>query len=617
MKTLRNSIEVSTLAVTLLVFSLIVFLGTNGLPGRTLAMGDSSHALVAEPRAVNVADAPDVAAQGLDIVIDHNDVDAAAIPQADLDEARQLVVYFNHRSIGNNILDGIADLATQNPTRYSINVNYGHGTSQGINHYMAGNNGDPMSKISGFSGLVKDGHDVAFMKFCVGDFPPWASVPPADIWSAYRDAMETLQTQHPGTEIVWLTSPLTTQADGRGLDSFAAFNDLVRQYVAQNGGVLFDIADVESHDPSGNPVTSGGYEAMYNGYSDDGAHLNVTGRQRVASAMWSLLAQIAGWEQPSHWISVAAASDVASVYPGEVATYTLSVTASEGFVEPVALALQGAPSGTMVSFNPSSVVPPGTSQLGIVTTASTRIGTYAMTVTGTSGQLSDTAALTLTVKPTLNLAVEPVVQSVPPGDTAVYTLSVSASEGYSTPVTLNLQGQPSGTSVSFDPNPVTPSAASQLRIATTGFTAAGVYAMTAGASSGVLSDSVDLALIVTSGTPTSFTLGISPTLCVAGPGQVVSYTVDVTGVGGFSQPVTLVEVGLPKAVGSAWGVNPVTPDGDSLLTLSVPGHPPFGDYLFYVAGISGAQVTAERIELLIDYPYKGYLPTIMRMSTMR
>ena len=227
------------------------------------------------------------------IVIDHEDTDTSGLTQAQLDAARGLVALFNHRSIGNNILDGMRELEAQDPTRYAINIVYSSGTSPGINHYMVGSNGDPMSKITGFAGIVRDGHEAAFMKFCVGDMPPFTSSDPTAVWEAYRDMMIAEQAEHPDTVLVWWTIPLTTQSDARGLANFAEFNDALRAYVAENGGILFDLADIESHAPNGNPITQGGFEAMYNGYSDDGAHLNATGRQRVARAMWHVLVELA------------------------------------------------------------------------------------------------------------------------------------------------------------------------------------------------------------------------------------------------------------------------------------------------------------------------------------
>ena len=58
------------------------------------------------------------------------------------------------------------------------------------------------------------------------------------------------------------------------------------------------IAAIESHEPDGTPVSNQGYEAMYDGYTDDGGHLNDSedmGRQRAAKAMWYLMARLSGW----------------------------------------------------------------------------------------------------------------------------------------------------------------------------------------------------------------------------------------------------------------------------------------------------------------------------------
>jgi hypothetical protein len=411
---------------------------------------------------------------------------------------------------------------------------------------------------------------------------------------------------------------LTTQADGRGLDSFAEFNDYVRAYVAANGGILFDIADVESHDPSGNPISAGGYEAMYNGYSTDGAHLNTTGRQRVARAMWWLLARTAGWAGADDWISITAAPGVADVYPGQTAVYTLSLSASTGFTAPVTYTLQGAPVDANVSFVPNPVTPPGDSQLYVTTTASTVTGTWAMTVTGTSGAVSDAAYLTLNVyQATFDLDVQPDTRTVLPGNVAAYTVSVTPDEDppgtnvFTAPVSLALQGAPPDTSISFDPNPVIPPGDSQLHITTTASTATGVYEMIVSGTAGAFTETADLTLIVASASP-SFTLEASPTDCIAKPDQTVSYTVFVTGLPGFHQPVSLTVAGLPAGVGAVWSINPVTPDGSSTLALSVSSSPSFGEHPLQVIGRADAQVVTQDIELLIVYPFGVYLPTILK-----
>jgi len=504
---LKSNTVIATLVVLLLTMAVVILSPAKGMltmVGKVSILSMDSSELPAEE--------PSLAGS---IIIGHNAVDAAVIPQVWLDQARVLDTLFTHKSIGSNILDGIADLQVQNPDRYSINVVYGTGSNAGITHYQVGSNQDPQSKINGFEDLVRSGavRDVAFMKLCVGDFPPWASVPPDDVWVAYRDMMESLQEDYPDTVFVWWTAPLTTQSDNQGNEEKSVYNALVRSYVEENGGVLFDIADIESHDLNDNPVIGPtGHEAMYNDYSSDGAHLNETGRQRVARAMWWLLARIAGWTGVDNWISVASITASISVYPGDTAVYTLATAASEGFTTPITLTLQGEPSGTTASFAPNPVIPPGISQLHITTTASTTAGIYTMTVNGTSGVLTETANLTL---------------------------------------------------------------------------------------------------IVASAAP-SFTIGVSPTTHIAKPNQVVSCTTSVTGANDFSQPVSLTVVGLPTDVSAAWSVNPVTPDNSAILILSIFNNPPFGKYLLQVVGIADEQVVPRDIELVIIYPFRVYLPIVLK-----
>jgi hypothetical protein len=302
-----------------------------------------------------------------------------------------------------------------------------------------------------------------------------------------------------------------------------------------------------------------------------------------------------------------------TVLPGDTAVYTLSVSASEGFHLPVALALQGAPSGAVVSFDSNPLTPPGEGQLRVTTAASTVIGTYALTVTAASSQVTDTTFLTLTVNPRLVLAAQPGIHTVIPGDTAVYTISVDASEGFTEPVDLALQDAPPDSDASFDSNPVTSPGTSQLCISTTTATMAGTYAMTVSGASRVLTDTTNLILIVTSETP-SFTLSISPTTRAAKPNQIVSYTVVLSMAGSLSWPVTLTVVGLPTGVGAAWSANPVMPGGSSILALSIPDKPSYGEHLLQVVGTASTQTVAHGIELVIDYPFKIYLPIVQNIG---
>lgn len=607
---------IAALATSSLVTVVVII----GLPGRTLAATGPPQ--VAQSLAGKPIARTKSATSGM--IIDHNAVDAAVIPLPWLDQARALDTFFGHKSVGNNILDGMVDLQVQNSERYTIAMQYGwpnwFADNDGILHRTIGTNYYPETKIDAFNTHLRDDGfhvaDVAMMKFCPSDVPPFSSTPAADTWVAYRDMMNALEHDYPGVTFVWWTISLMTADDNRGNDERAVFNGLVREYCAASGCLLFDIADIESHDPDGSPIVGPtGHEAMYNGYSDDGAHLNEMGRQRVANAFWWLLARAAGWAGTSHWISMSADDNEAGVYPGEAATYNLAVTASEGFSQPITLALQGAPAGTSVSFDPNPVAAPGGSQLYVTTTAATRDGVYAMTATGAAGQLSAEIPLTLTVKPVFSLTTRPFFRTALPGEVVTYSLSVTAGVGFATPVTFTLHGETASVHVSFEPDSVVPPATSQLYITTTTATEVGIYAMTVTGASGALTDTASLTLIAASAAP-SFTLGVSPDIRIARPNQVVSYTALMTAVNGLSGPVNLTVVGLPVGVGATWSVNPVMPGDPSILSLAISDAPLFGDHALDVVatttGTTSTQVVTRGIGLVIWHLYKLWLPSLHR-----
>jgi lysophospholipase L1-like esterase len=111
----------------------------------------------------------------------------------------------------------------------------------------------------------------------------------------YLHSMNSLEAQVPGTVMVYATIPLTTAADSNNYLR-NAFNDRLREWVRQNGRVLFDIADIEAHDPSGNPATFEYHgktcQKLYEKYTSDGGHLEGEGRQNVARGFYALSATL-------------------------------------------------------------------------------------------------------------------------------------------------------------------------------------------------------------------------------------------------------------------------------------------------------------------------------------
>ena len=345
------------------------------------------------------------------ILINHQSVDIDQIPLTWLNSAREQDIFFTHKSVGSNILDGMLDLQSVDAARYSINIVSTSAswfdTNSGIIHQQPGTNTDPLSKIAGFDALIRGSYhvaDMAMMKLCPGDPIPFGTTPAATIWANYRDTMTALEVAYPDVTFVWWTFPLSTAADDRGNDEKGIFNALMRDYCDTHGCVLFDIADIQSHDPDGNPVTSSaGHEAMWNGYSYDGAHLNETGRQRIAGAFWWLFARIAGWEgvpapstDPDFFIELE--PDVINVIWDRTAVFSVSIQGVGGYSDPVQLEMQNYTGGTAVYWG-ATTLNPGEST--IITTSITQgmaCKPYPFDIIGTSGAVSKTVTATLYVR---------------------------------------------------------------------------------------------------------------------------------------------------------------------------------------------------------------------------
>jgi chitinase len=101
--------------------------------------------------------------------------------------------------------------------------------------------------------------------------------------------------------------------------------------------------------------------------------------------------------KPDFVNSVTPASE--TVIAGRSGSYTVTITAEDGFTGSISLSASGLPSGATATFNPASVSGSGASVLTISTSGSTPDGTYALTVIGTSGSLTHTAGADLQVSP--------------------------------------------------------------------------------------------------------------------------------------------------------------------------------------------------------------------------
>jgi hypothetical protein len=228
--------------------------------------------------------------------------------QNDLATLAQARVYFNHQSVGFNLLTGIERLGTVPMTAVSLDTPGGF-SRRGILHTTLGTNGDPASKVDGFQralAIMTAPPDVALMKFCFVDFDERTDI--ERLFARYQRALDELAAKYPLTRFMHATVPLVIRKPAWKLivkDLLGRYDDfdlneqreklsaLIRRTYPEDR--VFDIAKLEATRPDGSSESfdrSGKrVPALVATYSDDGVHLGSLGQEMLAKAF---VRQVAG-----------------------------------------------------------------------------------------------------------------------------------------------------------------------------------------------------------------------------------------------------------------------------------------------------------------------------------
>jgi hypothetical protein len=224
--------------------------------------------------------------------------------KADLQALAKARVYFGHQSVGGNLLDGLASIATKEGVTLRIAEAPADDDLPGIIHSRVGKNRYPETKCDAFVNvLTKEPartFDAAVLKFCYADVGDGAEREPRRVFEAYRKTVRSLRAARPELLIVHSTVPLNSDGLGKrnALRKFFGmgtsndtdnirrneFNDLIRSEYA--GEPVFDIASAQSTRPDGSRSSFSHDDrviyTMAREFTYDEGHLTENGREWVA-----------------------------------------------------------------------------------------------------------------------------------------------------------------------------------------------------------------------------------------------------------------------------------------------------------------------------------------------
>jgi uncharacterized membrane protein len=199
--------------------------------------------------------------------------------------------------------------------------------------------------------------------------------------------------------------------------------------------------------------------------------------------------------------SIAAAPGSQTLTAGTNTSFVVTVEGVNGFTSSVAMTESGMPAGMAASCSPSTISGSGNCTLNVSTTSTTAAGTYTLTITGTSGTLTHSTSVSVKVNAVtqnadFTLTASPASQPVTVGNSAKFTATVAAQNGFTGAVALAATGMPSGVTAKFSPTSITTSGNATLTVSAAIWAASGNYTLTVTGTSGSLSHTTNISITV-------------------------------------------------------------------------------------------------------------------------
>ena len=208
--------------------------------------------------------------------------------------------------------------------------------------------------------------------------------------------------------------------------------------------------------------------------------------------------------------------------------------------------------------------------------------------------------------PDFGIGATPASATVTAGNPASYTVTVTPSGGFAGTVNFSVTGLPAGATASFSPASVAGSGTSTLTVSTSATaTPAGSSLLTITGTSGTLTHSTTVTLVVNAAPVPDFTVSASPGSQSAVQGSSTSYTVTVSPSGGFTGAVALAASGLPAGASATFNPTSVTTSGTSTMTVATSTTTPAASSTLTITGTSGSLSRSTTVTLVVTAPAAG------------
>ncbi len=222
---------------------------------------------------------------------------------------------------------------------------------------------------------------------------------------------------------------------------------------------------------------------------------------------------------------------------------------------------------------------------------------------GASEEIWTAAIQDTTSTSDFTIAASPTSTSIPQGGSGNVTITTTVSGGFNNAVALSASGQPSGTTVAFNPTSIAaPGAGTSTMTITVGAsTATGTYPITVTGTGGTTTHTTTVTLTVTT---SGFSISASPTSTSIAQGGSGNVTISTTASGTFNSAIALSASGQPTGVTVAFNPTSIAAPGtgSSTMTITVASSTVAGTYPITVTGTGGSTTHTTTVTLTVTAP---------------